>query len=1198
MSVTFGFDLGTNSIGWAVVDEANQEIKGMGSMVFSMGVNLVKGSKEESLNETRRVKRQLRRQYFRRGIRKAKLAEKLFEKGLFPDIEALYEKYFPEGSETRYPNKFRKLIRQAPLCPELNEFFKIDPYEMRHLAFEGNKLGPHQLGRVFYQMGLRRGYRETLKDGDDKGAIYKGVPKENRTGIDETLEKIEEFGTLGNYLFYQDPHQTRLRNRYTLRSMYTDEFQIIYDNQRKFYPDILDDTFYNELGFTHPSDTTKNGILFFQRPLRSQKHLLGKCRYETNKPIAPKSCLDFEYFRALTYATNIKMDGEALDVNDQKLVVDYLLNQDKPKNFENLRKKLSNPHANFNYDDKEKLPGNPTHATLSKIFGKEWNKMNAKEREDLWHLKYWAEDPEWLEQYLLSKKYELDEKAIVRFKNFRLADGYSNLSRKAIRNITEFLKKGYGNDEAVLLAGVKRALDDKWPESAADQSFIEDNIIAIAKDGSVGPSIDRIKYFLKEEFGVSERSLKKLYHHSFKVRGELSKYLPEPKNVRNPIVQKALFKLRTLYNALVDEFGEPDAVKVELARDLKGSKKERDKIRQMNMDRRATNIELKKILDKYRQPHTRENIQKLQLYNEIKEKNGRATNPFNPEQTFGIEDLFGTGAVQIEHIVPLSRSLNNSLSNKTLCDADTNRAKGNRTPMEYFQAIGADWEAIKNRIFDILPYQKAKRFILESNTDAEDFISRQLNDTRYISRYAVEYLRNACRRVDIMQGTVSALLRHYWGLDGILTPPKILEVENGEYLVAIDKEGEVVDYRKWNAGTLKKDENALAKKGQVFGGNVIHEKFYPRKQRLDHRHHAIDALVVALGKRAHLQQLSTAHANEVAMSDLRSDSRHFVDKPWDRFWVDAKKAVDQILVVHEQNNRVLTKTKKKLYDFKGNPRKKNGNQLYGEGYSARGPLHEETVYGKYFHDGETPYYHVRKSIDFIQTHSHLAKVVDPGVRDAITDRLREVGIDVTNPKGWDISALDNEAKKTVFFEADENGIPQPKVFMPNKNGSPIPVRKVRIKESIGNATRLKNPYNQFVNPKNNHHVLIYHDSDGNLQEEVVNFWTAVKRAADKRPVYRTPKGGDLWFTMEKNDMFILGLPDHHVANWMSLDNDYLSDHLYRVQNISGGYYVFRLHRASSQDFDSEMKRIQSMGKLISENPIKVKLDVLGNLRPW
>lgn len=128
--------------------------------------------------------------------------------------------------------------------------------------------------------------------------------------------------------------------------------------------------------------------------------------------------------------------------------------------------------------------------------------------------------------------------------------------------------------------------------------------------------------------------------------------------------------------------------------------------------------------------------------------------------------------------------------------------------------------------------------------------------------------------------------------------------------------------------------------------------------------------------------------------------------------------------------------------------------------------------------------------------------------------------------------------------------------------------------------------------------MIYFDSEDKLQEDVVSFWNAVERARNKQPVYHCNPGCTPWFSMEENDLFLLGLPEHQMDNWQSLDHQYLNSHLYRIQKVSSGYYVFRLHRASTINYDSEMISIRSMGALKETNPIKIKMNEIGNLKPW
>jgi CRISPR-associated endonuclease Csn1 len=187
----------------------------------------------------------------------------------------------------------------------------------------------------------------------------------------------------------------------------------------------------------------------------------------------------------------------------------------------------------------------------------------------------------------------------------------------------------------------------------------------------------------------------------------------------------------------------------------------------------------------------------------------------------------------------------------------------------------------------------------------------------------------------------------------------------------------------------------------------------------------------------------------------------------------------------------------------------------------------------------------------------------------------------------------------TFFIVDENGIKKPQIFLPNKNGAPVPILKVRMKENFSGAEKLKENVNQWVNPRNNHHVLIYKDEKGNLKEEVVTFWTVVERKRTGEPVYKLPiDGKESISTLHINDMFLLGLKDDEI-NWENLDYEELKEHLYRVQKLTSGDYFFRKHKSSTVT-DDDYKQIRGFGEgktgWITFNPIKVKISVSGKIQ--
>src|SRR5690606_4018995 len=188
----------------------------------------------------------------------------------------------------------------------------------------------------------------------------------------------------------------------------------------------------------------------------------------------------------------------------------------------------------------------------------------------------------------------------------------------------------------------------------------------------------------------------------------------------------------------------------------------------------------------------------------------------------------------------------------------------------------------------------------------------------------------------------------------------------------------------------------------------------------------------------------------------------------------------------------------------------------------------------------------------------------------------------------------------TFFIVDENGIKQPQIFLPNKKGEPVPILKVRMKENFSGAEKLKENVNQWVNPRNNHHVLIYKDEKGNLKEEVVTFWTVVERKRNGYPAYQLPEDGkEIITTLHINDMFLLGLNEEEI-NWENPDYDLLREHLYRVQKFTSGDYYFRIAKTSSIQNAEEKQQINSFGLgkngWVTHNPIKVKISVSGKIQ--
>ena len=1164
MERILGLDLGSNSIGWAIVDIEEKKIIDMGCRIFPMGVNLEKGTKEVSKNATRRMKRQIRRQLTRRRYRKLYLIKLLMKHGMFPSVSNLKEE-----------------LTRLRLSPALKEFFSINPYEARSKAYNGDKLSLFEIGRIMYQFSQRRGYKETsLEAPDDEGKIYEGNPAEGKTGINETKVKAAKFGTLGNYLYNEDPLKTRLRNRYTTRGMYVDEFNKIYGTFSRYYPDIFTEEMKLRLG------DPKKGILFSQRELRTQKYLVGKCTFEPKKTRCPLSNIVFEKFRALQFINTIRAGDEPLNTAQRNTVFELLESKDTLK-FKDIRKKLKAENIIFNYPDEQSVTGCKTINSFRKIFGKdEWSAMGQEKQEEIWNTVYSAWSKDWLEKHA-REKWGFDEAGIKKILK-KPTQGYSSLSRKAIGLILPFLEKGYIYSDAVALAGTVNALGDKWSAMSSDErSFLEDTAYSVIKDKSLkAPVTERLKVFLAEQYKLGEKELSRLYHHSVDPdEGARSELLVEPENTRNPVVQQVLFETRTLVNSIIKKYGKPDRIVVELARDVKNSKDKRAQFIFDNRKNEEINSSAKKVLDEYDLPHTRTNVQRVVLW---KECGGIC--PYTGK-TIGIKNLFDDGYVQVEHIVPYSVCLNDGMQNKTLCLAEENQRKGDRTPFQFYGGDSEKWEQIRQQAwsaFGSTNYPKYKRFTSKEIPDAGEFISRQLNDTRYISRVAAKYLKPVTDDVVVTQGTATSLLRHLWGLDSILNSTfETGGFEDGEYIAARDKNGKLTELVKWNYDTYAEDVKRLESKGKVLQGHIEGGRFYPYKTRDDHRHHAVDALTISLTDRSVIQKIASLSARGNNISGEAGKA----SLPWEGFRNDAGQAVSSILVSHKKRNKINTLVIKKLYTPDGRPMKnKNGEHISARTQAPRAQMHEETFFGKHRGDDGDEYFHTTKQLSYFTSVKQLEKIADAGVRKVLLQHLEKNGINIENK---------NQAvPKNAFFSYDESGRPVPLVFLPNRNGKPVPVKKVRIREVKRNAVALGGSNNKWVEPGNNDHLAVYVSPEGKYEFRVVTFIEAVRRKSEGKTVVdvNPADGSEFVASFKENDMYVCGLTPEEFEQHRS-DYEFLSNYLYRVQKIStSGYRImFRKHNAATLGDKAEEFNIASETAYPAANPVKVRISQIGKI---
>ena len=997
MPRTLGIDLGTNSIGWALVqqdiDARTGSIEGCGVRIFH---EAVEDRTRKPKNAKRRDARLARRVLQRRARRRKLLRAQLAQAGLLP------------AEAVDAPNLERVLNDLG------------DPYALRAKALD-EALTPHELGRVLLHLCARRGFLSNrkirwgdLRDDPDAADLIEDIEERQRkeskaaTSEEEKEEgriigeisglwnsiRSAEARTLGEYLTNL-PKGEHKRRRHTDRRMYEEEFEAVWAAQAEHHA-ALDEGLQAELHHT----------IFHQRPLKLHGGRIGYCSLERMRPRAAKARLESQRFRLLQDVNHLEAAGvyagEHSISPEQRKQIAAALETQHSMTWCAIRKALGLPsRVKFNLEEGSKgarLTGNHTAARLHGIIPRWWDASVGAERERL------VEDLITIHKKSvlfrrLKEHWGFDRKTALDLATAELEDGYSNHSLKAMRKMLPHLEKGMRYSDARQAAG-----------------------------------------YGYEPTSPPERD-----------------WLPAPPDdLRNPVVEKALHELRKVVNGVIRRYGKPDIIRVELAREMKMNRKnkanfERQQRENQRMNERA-DAELAAM--GIAQPSRNDYI-KYRLWLE----SGQEC-PYTGKH-IGIHELF-SGDVDVEHIIPYSRCLDDSFLNKTLCMATENRqVKRNRTPWEAYGGT-PQWEAMLQRVKEWRA-AKRRRFTQKDIPELDQFVHRQLTDTGYASRAALNYLKQLGADVEVTKGWATGMLRHFWGLNRIL------------------------------AGDSP-DTDAVAE-----------------KNRADHRHHALDAAVVAVTGRSLYQRIADiARQNEAARLDPLRGGAH-PDLPWGGFDRDMEQAIAGIAISHAPLRKL------------------------------HGALHDLTAFGcRYVPTVGDKRYVYRKRLEDL-TPAMMDKIVDPVLRETVRERANQHG-----------------GVKAAFKSLAEAPFHHPR----NPNGQPV--RRVRIYENKSpeqlfavesQRDRRGGPF-KYHAYDNNHHVEIFRNrKTGKVKARFVTMMEAAKRARrDKTPIVdREWEGYEFLMSLSIDDM-------------VELDGGG-SDNLYRVQTLdtTAKRLWLRHHRAAKLD---------------------------------
>ena len=1189
MKRILGLDLGTNSIGWALVDSEEQRILGMGSRIIPMDQGVLDtfsgGNPVETQTAARTVYRGTRRLRERALLRRERLIRVLnmmkflpehyasqidFEKrlGQFFDekepklawkqndegrFEFIFQQSFNEMIE-EFKNKGvvredKKIpydwtiyyLRKKALSQEiekeelawilLNFNQKRGYYQLRGEEEEENpnKLveyyslkivdviadeKPNSKGDIWYSLHLENGwiYRRSSKiplfgwkdktrdfivttDLNDDGTVKKDkegiekrsfrAPSENdwvllKKKTESDIEKSHK--TVGAYVYetlLQNPMQ-KVRGKLVRtieRKFYKDELKQILEKQREFHPELRDEDLYNDCvrelyrsNETYQFILSKrdfvhlflDDILFYQRPLRSQKSAIGDCilEFKTYKDkdgnnikeylkVISKSNPLYQEFRIWQWLYNLKIyrkeDDEDVtlqfiaNIEDKEQLFDFLSNrksiEQKPLleyliKAKGLKKQVKTEAYRWNYVEDKIYPCSETKTMISTRLAKVENipdNFFTKEIEQkLWHIIYSVTDKNEFEKALrtFAKKYDLDIASFV--DNFKkippFKNEYGSFSEKAIKKLLPLMRLGkywkWNDIDNNTQNRISKIITGEYDEEIKD--IVREKSIALTNENDFqGLQLWLAQYLVYGRH--SEADIAGKWHSV----ADLEKYLNEFKqhSLRNPIVEQIITETLRVVRDIWRKYGQGaenffSEIHVELGRDMKNTADERKKIVNVVTENENTNLRIKALLMELKnnsdgklevenvRPYSPTQQDILKIYEEyaistgldnekdekVKEdikKISRVAQPTTTElqryklwleqkycspytgKVIPLGKLF-TEEYQIEHIIPKSRYYDDSFSNKVICEAAVNKLKDKCLGLEFIKNYHGqivetgfgqkvtifDEEAYQNFVKQHYAYNHSKRTKLLLEEIPEKMIERQMNDTRYISKFVLPLLSNLVRakendngvnskNVLPVNGKITTMLKQDWGLNDV-----------------------------WNDLILPRfvRMNELAKTIAFTSWNEQHQKYLPtvplelskgfQKKRIDHRHHAMDALVIACATRDHL--LNNKHANtDTIRYDLQRKLRLFervtyIDpqtknnvtkdipkefkKPWDNFTVDARNELEKIIVSFKQNLRIINKATNIYTKYENGKKIKVGQK--GLNWAIRKPLHKETVFAK------------------------------------------------------------------------------------------------------------------------------------------------------------------------------------------------------------------------------------------------------------
>lgn len=1345
-----GLDIGTNSIGWALIlqDDIGQvQIIKTGVHIFPIGTNVdAQSQKETTKNEQRRSYRGASRNRYRFKLRRENLKKELASFGLLPDFKKLFKQKGHKQSYELYElrskalkesidlkdlgrillllNKYRGFESNSKVQKEDEETGKVKKAITELEGFIANS-GAKTIGEYFYfkHEEARELYNQKKWHNDNE-------PVDDRAKNHET----------GEIILFQSNGIRRHFGRYTAREMYKREFDKIWTEQMKYhkvlnsgspeeYHQIKNLPFREKINALKEFKKTlywriKEYCIYYQRPLKSQKKYVSNCTFESGsfftrrlmkddqeviqnvytkkaKKVIPKSHPLFQEFRVYKKLNQIRYSNEFINKQPLKkewfdILSVYLqtnsklfLNEPKKRKPEENSKSihellsLSNDHKFFvDITDKDldeekatvnEITGNRTLSTFFQVLGKEkYDELKSIKEikgkkgikvldteygklELLWHHLYIAKKglltaEEWINgTFTDPEKWNLSDEQASELYDLNIEPDYGSMSTKVIKQILPFMRDGKNEYQALSLCS-----------SGYMQSESEKSQAIQLKE-----KITQLKY----------------------------------QELRNPVVERAVSQSIKVVNAILDKFKseinrEALEIRIESTREFKKPRQEReserrknvekDKLRQFYADElnkrkektgiKSTIFKYSEIISKYelwlemgydKEFNDEEFKDFIKLKKEAQEKHRLwlECNRMCPYTgaIIPLSKLFSP-EVEIEHIIPLSWSLDNSFNNKTLTYTNTNKIKGKRSAYEFMKD---DLKNFTKRI-KAANFSESKQDQFLNATPQTAFANNQLPNTSYIASFTKKKMLEVCRKVYFTNGSATSELRNYdWKISNLLDKIRYFEDSNidmdeiytnyyrfeKDYFEWRIKKQKSADY-KFDWKTIQEDSDiseyeAETKNELRYFQNEISkfvDKFRNKdgkKDRSDHRHHAIDAVITACCSNKTIQTLSTLNALKEEFPE-QYKFRDRIERPFD--YSELKNSILSILVSHQQQQNLIKKRKNRI--------KSKSGIIEQITYAPQGQLHEQSYYGKKlvgqlnFKNPEESFVKRDKLYDDKKdTNKHLFDnklkldykpskgnikwhyVYDKGLYENIKSRLTEF-----NDNGKIAFSKKEMESKPFHMKSYKTNAP---LSMKKKNQLPI-IKAVRKKLNIERTMKhlpakdnkkVIHFENRWSNNESNYLIAFYKNKKSSFGK-AISFKDCVDRKnphvsrkkmlIDDEIEYRGEVYGinkDMpW--LKNDDIVLLHLENENIETIDWSNNVFLKSRLFKVKGLSNGSSLnqkygeysygntslLRINTINRENKYPSQKNIEESLSLkaftLSHDKfraIKVRLDCLGNI---